>query len=282
MGEEIGWLVSPFLTASTTVPGHARSEVGRCWSIGRTPGQARGERAGRLPRLAKGRRRRRAGRELSGRQPAGRGHGAAARGAHGRRDSERRPPCKAKYGRQADAYLEPRREDFREVGLARLLARGQGRRVVGGAGIRIDRKTGQLVRRLRSGDTTEGFSNPDNKENLIARWLLAMYDVTGKPVYRERAEKWFRLMKSRMKTPRRRPVLRLELLGTGRPVGLQADGSTQALGGRPSQRRLLRHRPRSHRGGLRARPGLHAGPTSSGSSPPTAISCGTRRSKARS
>ena len=27
-----------------------------------------------------------------------------------------------------------------------------------------------------------------------------MHDATGKPVYRERAEKWFRLMKSRMKT----------------------------------------------------------------------------------
>ena len=27
-----------------------------------------------------------------------------------------------------------------------------------------------------------------------------MYDVTGKPVYRERAEKWWQLMKSRMKT----------------------------------------------------------------------------------
>jgi hypothetical protein len=45
---------------------------------------------------------------------------------------------------------------------------------------------------------TTGFSNPDNKENHIARWLLAMYDATEKPVYRERAAKWFELMKSRM------------------------------------------------------------------------------------
>jgi hypothetical protein len=28
---------------------------------------------------------------------------------------------------------------------------------------------------------------------------MALYDVTGKPVYRERAEKWWRLMKSRMR-----------------------------------------------------------------------------------
>ena len=47
---------------------------------------------------------------------------------------------------------------------------------------------------------TTGFSNPDNKQNLIARWLLAMHDVTGKSVYRDRAAQWFRLMKSRLRT----------------------------------------------------------------------------------
>jgi hypothetical protein len=45
---------------------------------------------------------------------------------------------------------------------------------------------------------TAGFSNPDNKENHIARWLLALHDATEKPVYRDRAAKWFQLMKSRM------------------------------------------------------------------------------------
>lgn len=45
---------------------------------------------------------------------------------------------------------------------------------------------------------TAGFSNPDNKENAISEWLLAMYDATGKAVYRDRAAAWFRLMKSRM------------------------------------------------------------------------------------
>jgi hypothetical protein len=44
-----------------------------------------------------------------------------------------------------------------------------------------------------------GFSHPDNKANLIAVWLLAMFDATGKAVYRERAEEWFQAMKSRMK-----------------------------------------------------------------------------------
>jgi len=46
---------------------------------------------------------------------------------------------------------------------------------------------------------TTGFSNPDNKQNHIARWLLAMHDVTQKAVYRDHAAKWFSLMKSRVK-----------------------------------------------------------------------------------
>jgi hypothetical protein len=45
---------------------------------------------------------------------------------------------------------------------------------------------------------TVGFSHQDNKANLIACWLVAMFDVTHKPIYKERAEKWFRVMKSRM------------------------------------------------------------------------------------
>ena len=67
---------------------------------------------------------------------------------------------------------------------------------------------------------TAGFSNPDNKENHIARWLLAMHDATEKPVYRDRAAKWFQLMKSRMQLRQDGKVLRLELLGTRRPLGL--------------------------------------------------------------
>ncbi len=47
--------------------------------------------------------------------------------------------------------------------------------------------------------TTMGFSNPDNKENGIARFMLALFEVTQKPVYKERAAQWFQLMKSRMK-----------------------------------------------------------------------------------
>jgi len=41
-------------------------------------------------------------------------------------------------------------------------------------------------------------SLPTFKQNLIACWLIAMYDATGKPIYRERAEKWWHIMRSRM------------------------------------------------------------------------------------
>jgi hypothetical protein len=63
----------------------------------------------------------------------------------------------------------------------------------------VDPKTGKWTQgyERRIG---EGFPNPANKQNHVARWLLAMHDVTKKSVYRERAEKWFRRMRSKMKT----------------------------------------------------------------------------------
>jgi len=65
-------------------------------------------------------------------------------------------------------------------------------------GFGIDLQTGKWSSGFSQRKTT-GFSNPDNKENHIARWLLAMHDATGKPAYRDRAAKWFELMKSRMR-----------------------------------------------------------------------------------
>ena len=43
-----------------------------------------------------------------------------------------------------------------------------------------------------------GMSHPCNKANEVARWMLAMYDVTGDAQYLTHATKWFTLMKSRM------------------------------------------------------------------------------------
>ena len=47
---------------------------------------------------------------------------------------------------------------------------------------------------------TTGFSNPANKQNLIACWLISLSDATGDPLPRARAEAWWRLMRSRMTT----------------------------------------------------------------------------------
>ncbi|HUU16182.1 MAG TPA: hypothetical protein VMW72_03445 [Sedimentisphaerales bacterium] len=109
------------------------------------------------------------------------------------------PSLKGKFDSQAQAYLRLAERVFEKWdsrGCWREIANG-GLWVVPLFG--IDPKTGQWTEGYARRNT-DGFSNPDNKENHIARWLIAMYDVTRKPVYRERAEKWFRLMKSRMKT----------------------------------------------------------------------------------
>jgi hypothetical protein len=63
----------------------------------------------------------------------------------------------------------------------------------------FDRQTGQWMEGYAR-RATDGFSNPDNKQNLIALWLLALHEATGKAAYRAHAEKWWRVMKSRLRT----------------------------------------------------------------------------------
>jgi hypothetical protein len=72
---------------------------------------------------------------------------------------------------------------------------------------------------------TEGFSNPANKQNHIARWLIAMHDVTKKSVYRERAEQWWRLMKSRMRTREDGKFLVWNYWDPAGPWDYKSDGS---------------------------------------------------------
>jgi len=63
----------------------------------------------------------------------------------------------------------------------------------------IDIKTGTWTGDYRHRNSMSvGFSHQDNKANLIACWLVAMFDVTHKSIYKERAERWFHVMKSRM------------------------------------------------------------------------------------
>jgi hypothetical protein len=109
------------------------------------------------------------------------------------------PALKAKYGAKAEAYLKLAEENF-----AKWEARGAWREVKEG-GVWVvppfgfDPKTGKFTDGYAE-RTKDGFSLPDNKQNAVALFHLAMFDVTKKPVYKDRAEKWFKVQKSRMKT----------------------------------------------------------------------------------
>ena len=259
MGEEIGWLVSPFLNGfyygylATHDPKWVELLVDWADSwIKRGVKEPDGFIG--WPKSGAGGS---AGGELSHRQPAGRGDGIAPvvlMAARNPEDAGAEGKVWRRAQRPGSTLAEQIFEKWDPRGCWREVQDG---RLVGRARLRHRREDGQMDRGYAR-RATDGFSHPDNKQNLIARWLLAMHDATRKPVYRERAEKWWRLMKSRMQNTGGRQVLRLELLGPGRAVGLQARWLDEALGRRASQRRLLRDRRGRHRGRLRARPGLHA------------------------
>ena len=136
------------------------------------------------------------------------------------------PVLKEKFGSRADAWLELAGQIFEKWD-----SRGCWREVNAGGlwvvpAFGIDAKRGGWTEGYaRRG--TDGFSNPDNKQNHIARWLLAMHDVTRKPVYRERAEKWFQLMKSRMKTREGGKYFVWNYWGPAGPWDYKPDGSTR-------------------------------------------------------
>lgn len=112
----------------------------------------------------------------------------------------RTPALKEQYGAKAQSYL-----DLSERIFEKWEARGAWRDTENGGGITVVLPFGLNAtgNAWTPGYETrnapgKGFSHPNNKANHVARWLLAMSDVTAKPLYRDRAEKWFRLMKSRM------------------------------------------------------------------------------------
>lgn len=109
------------------------------------------------------------------------------------------PDLNQKHGEKAQAYLALAEKTFEKWN-----SRDAWREVPEGGvwivpGFGIDPVTGTWSAGYADRKTT-GFTNPANKQNHIARWLLALHDVTQKPLYRERSEKWFRVMKSRIKT----------------------------------------------------------------------------------
>jgi hypothetical protein len=108
------------------------------------------------------------------------------------------PALHEKYSKKAEEYLALAEQVFDKWdsrGCWREVEHG-GLWVVPPFG--LDTKTGKWTEGYER-RKTDGFSHPANKQNFIAEWLVAMHDVTKKPVYRERAEKWWRQMKSRMR-----------------------------------------------------------------------------------
>ena len=109
------------------------------------------------------------------------------------------PALKAKYGPKAEQYVRLSEQVFEKWS-----ARGAWRDVCPTRGVWVvlpfgfDPKSGKWTAGYDR-RTTDGFTLPANKQNLIASWLIAMHDVTGKAVYRDRAENWFHVMKSRMR-----------------------------------------------------------------------------------
>jgi hypothetical protein len=118
---------------------------------------------------------------------------------------QRTPLLKEKYGSRAEDYIKLAEQIFEKWD-----RRGAWRETPENGGMvtvelpfGIDQKTGKWTGEYGTRNAPAvGFSHQDNKANLIANWLLAMFDATAKPIYRERAEKWFRVMKSRMKLKR--------------------------------------------------------------------------------
>ena len=128
------------------------------------------------------------------------------------------------YAERARTYL-----DLSEATFRKWDARSCWREVKGGGvwvvpGFGLD-ASGQKWAGDYEGRAKSGFTHPANKQNFIALWLLAMADATGKAVYRERAEKWFGVMKSRLRV-REGKFLVWNYWDPAGPWDYKADGST--------------------------------------------------------
>jgi hypothetical protein len=110
------------------------------------------------------------------------------------------PSLKEKYGAKGESYLR-----LAEQLYAKWIERGGWRETGDGGLISVVMPYGldPTHRKWMDFDTRNapghGASHPDNKANQVAQWMLAMWDVTGKPEYRDHAERWFKVQKSRMK-----------------------------------------------------------------------------------
>ncbi|MBM4037528.1 MAG: hypothetical protein FJ290_03355 [Planctomycetes bacterium] len=109
------------------------------------------------------------------------------------------PALKAKHGAKAEEFIRLNEQVFEKWD-----SRSAWREVKeGGVWVvppfGIDPKTGKWSEGYEQ-RKADGFSHPANKQNFIACWLITLHDVTKKPVYKERAEKWWKVMKARLRT----------------------------------------------------------------------------------
>ncbi len=131
----------------------------------------------------------------------------------------KRLALKEKYGAKAESYLklaEQLYEKWDKRGGWRQTKDGGLISVVGYYG--LDKDGNWTAGPEARHDPNLAFSHPDNKANHVARWMLAMWDVTGKDVYKEHAEKWFKLLKSRLKQ-KQKPDGTYELWNYWEPAG---------------------------------------------------------------
>lgn len=136
------------------------------------------------------------------------------------------PALKAKWGSKAQAYLDLAERTFEKWDSRDAWHDCQ----LGGIWVvqyfGIDPATGKWTEGFAR-RKSEAFSHPDNKENLIALWLVSMFDVTKKPVYRERCEKWWQLMHSRMKSRDGGKYFVWDYWDPAGPWDYKPDGSTK-------------------------------------------------------
>ena len=136
------------------------------------------------------------------------------------------PALKAKYGEKARGYIALSERTFEKWD-----KRGCWREVkVGGVWVvptfGIDKATNKWTDGYAQRGK-DGFTLPANKHNFLALWLLSMYDATKKPIYKERAEKWFLQMKSRMRSVDGGKRLEWNYWDPAGPWDYKPDGSTK-------------------------------------------------------
>ena len=136
------------------------------------------------------------------------------------------PELKAKYGEKAAGYVKLAEDTFNK-----WIARGCWREVKNGGvwvvpAFGLDRDKGTWTEGYARREQ-DGLTHPANKQNHLARWLIAMHEATSKPVYRDHARKWWQVMRSRMRLREGGKYFVWDYWNPAGPWDYQPDGSTR-------------------------------------------------------